>query len=83
MGRNTLTHLFTFKLNIVILTTKHKKLNSIHFPFLLPTIITPSNTNCIHICLTLCIGGGGTEVIDGTKEKARSQRSVLMALKVS
>lgn len=51
--------------------------------FLLSTTITPRNMNCTHICLTFCIGGGGTEVIDETKEKARSQRSVLMALKVS
>lgn len=57
--------------------------SSIHSPFLFPTIITPSNTNCIRIYLSLCIGGGGTEVIDGTRKKARSQRSVLMALKVS
>lgn len=66
---------------------KYKKkkygVSSIHCPFLLSTTITLRNINCIHICLTFCIGGGGIEVIDGTKEKARSQRSVLMALKVS
>lgn len=63
---------------------KNKKygVSSIHSTSLLPTT-TSSNTNCVHICLTLCIGGGGIQVIDGIKEKARSQRSVLTALKVS
>lgn len=56
------------------------------FPLFIPPLSSPPQPpviQTVHICLTLCIGGGGIQVIDGIKEKARSQRSVLTALKVS
>lgn len=44
---------------------------------------SPQYQDTVSICLSLCTGGGGTEVIDATLEETRSQRSALMALKVS